>query len=212
MSPLIVTLHSPSPRGTLDLELPAEVSLQNLLPELARVLQLPLTDGAGQPISYQLAHQARGRSLGENETLQSAGIVTGDVLSLVSAVSPSGAVPAGASGGHWGASALLRCASGKVIALDNFGETRLTIGRYDARTGKSPEIDLSEEPDGNTVSRAHALICKQGNEWTLVPLSPRNPTRVGNADLVPGKSWPLKTGDVITLGAVRLVFETARPF
>ena len=226
MTSLIVTLHSPSPRGTLDLELPGEVPLRNLLPELVRVLQLPPADGAGRPITYQLVHQAQRRPLREAETLLGAGIVTGDVLSLVGTAPQMHTAPGGASGGRWGASALhfdwaqykrqgsgqalLRCASGMVIALDNYGKPELTVGRYDARTGKAPDIDLSEEPASNTVSRSHALLRKQGPQWVLVPLSTRNPTRVGKTRLAPQQPRPLKQGDVITLGGVRLVFEVGR--
>jgi len=212
MNTLIITLHSPSPRGALDLELPGDVSLQNLLPELVRALQLPPTDGAGQPIAYQLVHQTRGRPLRETDTLLDAGVGTGDVLSLASTASQIGTAPGSSSSGGLGTSALLRNASGMVIALDNYGKAELTIGRYDTRTGKSPDIDLSEEPSGNTVSRSHALLRKQGHQWVLVPLSTRSTTQVGNTPLVPQQSWPLKSGDVITLGAVRLVFETGRPF
>ena len=211
MSYVIITLQSSLLRGTIDLELPGQVPLQNLLPELVRVLQLPSADGAGQPIAYQLVHQARQRPLRETETLSSTGVVTGDVLSLVSTASQIGVGPGGPSGGGFGTSALLRCESGMVIALDNYGKAELTIGRYDAHTGKSPDIELSEEPSGNTVSRSHALLRKQGNQWILVPLSIRSPTQVGNAPLAPQQPWSLKPGDIITLGGVKLVFEASRP-
>lgn len=82
MSSVIVILNFPGPRGTIDLELSDRVPLRDLIPALVRVLKLPSTDKAGQPITYQLVHQAR-QPLQENETLQSAGIVTGDVLSLM---------------------------------------------------------------------------------------------------------------------------------
>ena len=223
MTLVIITLHSPSPRGTLDLELPGEAPLRNLLPELVRVLQLPPADGAGRPITYQLVHQAQRRPLHEAETLLDARIVTGDVLSLVGAAPQMHAAPGGASTSHWGASALrqggstelaevsgqalLRCASGMVIALDNYGKPELTVGRYDARTGKAPDIDLSQDPAGNTVSRSHALLRKQGPQWILVSLSTRNPTWVGKTRLAPQQPRPLKQGDAITFGGVKFVFD-----
>lgn len=210
MSTLIVTVRSTSPRGTLDLELPGEVPLQNLLPAMVRVLQLPPTDGAGQPIAYQLVHQTRGRPLGATEALLSARVVTGDIVSLVPAAA-IGAMPKGVSRDHRSASALLRCPSGIVIALDNYGKPELTVGRYDARTDDAPDIDLSGEPAGNTVSRSQALLRKQGDQWTVVHLSARNSTWVGNTQLVPQQSWPLKPGDVITFGGVGLVFQRGSP-
>ncbi|RLC73462.1 MAG: hypothetical protein DRJ03_26445 [Chloroflexi bacterium] len=208
MTTIIITLHPPGPGSPLDLELPGDVMLQNLLSELARALKLPLADGAGQAITYQLIHQAWQRQLRETNTLANAGVVTGDILSLVSAASPIGAGAGGVSRGYGAGSALLRSESGMaVFALDNYGKPKLTIGRYDERTGKFPDIDLSEEPDGSTVSRSHALLRKQSNQWVLAPLSAKNLVQVGNASLALQQSWPLKSGDTITLGAVRLVFE-----
>lgn len=208
MSSIIITLQSSLLQRAIDLELPGDVMLQNLLPELARTLKLPLAGSSGQTITYQLVHQAWQRPLRGTDTLANAGVVTGDILSLVSAASPIGAGAGGVSRGYGADSVLLRSESGiAVFALDNYGNPELTIGRYDERTGKSPDIDLSEEPDGSTVSRSHALLRKQGNQWVLTPLSAKNLVQVGNALLAPQQSWPLKSGDVITLGAVRLLFE-----
>jgi pSer/pThr/pTyr-binding forkhead associated (FHA) protein len=97
-----------------------------------------------------------------------------------------------------------------VIALDNYGKPELSLGRYDARTGECPDIDLSEEPAGSTVSRSHALLRKQGSQWTLISLSTKNSTHVGNTRITPHQSRLLKSGDVITLGGAELVFETGR--
>ena len=206
MSSITITLQSSLLQVSIDLELPGEVPLRNLLPELARVLQLPPTDSVGRSITYQLVRQAQGPSLRETDTLQSAGVVTGEILSLAAGVLPARTVPRGAGGSRVGASAMLRCASGKVIALDNYGKPELTLGRYDVRTGKSPDIDLSEEPAGDTVSRSHALLRKQGRQWTLTSLSAKNPTQVGGARLALQQPRPLQSGDVIALGAVKLTF------
>lgn len=207
MTSLIITLNSPGPRGTLDLELPGEVPLRNLLPELTRVLQLPPTDSAGRSITYQLVRQTQGQlPLRETDTLQGTGVVTGEILSLAAGVLPARTAPRGAGGSYAGTLALLHCASGKVIALDNYGKPELTLGRYDVRTGKSPDIDLSGEPAGDTVSRSHALLRKQGSQWMLVALSARNPTQVGGTRLALQQPHLLKSGDVIALGAVKLTF------
>ena len=209
MSSVIITLQSPHLQRAIDLELPGEVPLNNLLPELVRVLQLPDTDGTGQPVVYQLVHQAGGRPLAETMSLLAAGVVTGDVLSLATTVAQIDAVQEVASGAHASASALLRSTSGMVVALDNYGKPELTVGRYDDRTDKSPDIDLSGEPAGNTVSRSQALLRKQGDQWMLVSLSTTNPARIGETVLAPHQERPLKPGDVITFGDVRLIFETS---
>ena len=205
MDTVVVTVQSSLLQRFVDLELPGEVPLQALLPALVNALQLPFAGSAGQPIAYQLYRQPQRSPLPASETLLSAGVVTGDVLALVQI----GAEPGGVSRVQRGSSsALLRSDSGTMIALDNYGKAELTVGRYDAGTGKSPDIDLSEEPDGSTVSRSHALLRKQGNRWMLIPVSTMNATWVGNARLTPQQPWPLKPGDVIVFGAVKLVFET----
>jgi hypothetical protein len=210
MRSVIVTVHSPSHRGTLDLELPAEVPVKSLLPALVGALQLPAVDGRGWPVAYQLVYEAQKRPLYDREMLLDAGVVTGDVLSLSSSAAPMPGASAAASVGHAGTSVVLRCASGAVIALDNFSKRELVIGRYDPRRGQSPDIDLSEEPGGETVSRSHAMLRRQGGQWVLVAVSTKNVTQVGATSLAPGQNWPLKARDVIKLGAVELVFETGR--
>jgi uncharacterized ubiquitin-like protein YukD len=210
MRSVIITLHSPSHRGTLDLELPAEVPVQNLLPALVGALQLPTSDGRGWPIGYQLVYEAQKRALYDREMLMDAGVVTGDVLTLTSSAAPMPGVSTAASAAHPGPSVVLRCASGAVIALDNFGKTELVLGRFDTRRGHAPDIDLSEEPGGETVSRSHALLRRQGGQWTLEAVSTKNVTQVGGTSLVPGQSCPLKSRDVIKLGAVELMFEVGR--
>lgn len=203
MSSIIITLHPPGPSGPLDLELPGDVMLNKLLPELERALKLPLAGSGGRPITYQLIHQARQRTLRETDTLASAGVVTGDILSLASSGAPVG----NASAGPRSASAMLRSESGLVFALDNYGKPELTVGRYDERTGQTPDIDLSDEPSSNTVSRFHALLRKRGAQWLLLSTSPKNTTQVRNTPLVSQQPWPLRPNDTITLGAVKLIFE-----
>ena len=203
MSSIIVTLHIPGPRTPIDLELPDDVPLKKLFPALLSALRLPRTDIAGRPIPYHLTWQSRGRTLHVHKTLHEAGVVTGDILALISQVPPG--IPVGRTGG--GQIASLRTPSGIVILLENYGKTELTIGRYDARTGQHPDIDLSDEADGSTVSRAHALLRKQGNRWTLTPISVKNTTKLGNMSLTPHQAYPLQSGQIITLGAVSYIFE-----
>jgi hypothetical protein len=162
---------------------------------------MPLSDGAGQPIQYRLFHQGRRQWLHASTTLVGAGVVTGDILALTG----SGAAPnvAVSSGGH--SQAVLQGAS-RVIALDNYKETELTLGRYDVRTGESPDVDLSEEPNGNTVSRSHALLRRQGDRWLLESLQTKNPTCINGKSLAPGQRHLLEQNDVITLGGVKLIF------
>jgi len=212
MPPIIITLQTAGPKGTLDLELPDDVPLQNLLPELVRAVGLPAADRAtGHAIDYslELTSSSRPRVLRGHETLSRAGVVTGSALTLRPTTPGAGPQPGmdPLPPGSLRPVATLRGESGRVYGLDSLSKTELTVGRYDARTGQTPDVELSNEPAGETVSRAHALLRKQGPQWVLIPISTRSPSAVDGAGVVPQQVWPLQPGQTITLGQVKLVFE-----
>ncbi len=86
---------------------------------------------------------------------------------------------------------------------------RLTlIGRHDPVTGVHPEIDLSPEEMGKSVSRRHAKIeFRDGQFFLTEEIGTLNNTAVNEAKLETGVMTPLLNGDEITLGAVKLNFE-----
>jgi hypothetical protein len=208
MQPVVITLRTPDIGGAIDLELPGDVEVQQLLPGLLRALQLPKTNQTGSQIIYRLIRERRRRSLRPAETLLDAGVNTGDYLALQSSASP-GQIHRQGRGSHaQRSSTLLRSsASGMIFALDNYSKQDLEIGRYDARTGKYPDIDLSHEPHGNTVSRSHALLRKQGEQWILIPVSIKNSTVVDGNPIPNQQPYPLQPGNIITLGGVELTFK-----
>lgn len=198
MSSVVITLQSPHLQGAIDLELPDDVPMNQLLPKLVESLGL-------SPSHYRLAR--RSRILRDGETLQIAQILTGDILTLTSTQAPRSQAGAGHGVTHYMSSAILTTPSGRVIALDNLGKDELLIGRYDPRSQQVPDIDLGAEPQGNTVSRAHASLQRQGGQWNIKPQATRNPTRIGKQVVSPKELCPLKSGDVITLGDVQLTFS-----
>ncbi|MCX8062534.1 MAG: EsaB/YukD family protein [Anaerolineales bacterium] len=74
-----VTLVLPS-GGTRNAEVPDDVPVKELLPELATSLELPTTGPDGRPISYRLDSKALGRQLQEDETLGEAKVPDNDRL------------------------------------------------------------------------------------------------------------------------------------
>jgi len=74
-----VTLVLPA-GGTRTAEVPDDVPVKELVPELATSLELPTTGPDGRPISYRLDSKALGRELQEEETLQDAGVPNDDRL------------------------------------------------------------------------------------------------------------------------------------
>ena len=85
MSDLPVTLVLPS-GGTRTADVPNDVAVKELLPELTTSLELPVTGPDGRPVSYRLDSKALGRELKEDETLAQAGIPENDRLMMTADV------------------------------------------------------------------------------------------------------------------------------
>ena len=76
-----ITIVLPS-GGTRNAEVPDDVAVKELIPELATTLELPTVGPDGRPISYRLDSKALGRELKEDETLTSAAIPEDDRLMI----------------------------------------------------------------------------------------------------------------------------------
>ncbi|MBN2256250.1 MAG: EsaB/YukD family protein [Anaerolineaceae bacterium] len=85
MSDLSVTVVLPS-GGSRTAEIPDDVVVKELLPELTTSLSLPVTGPDGRPMYYRLDSKALGRELQEDETLSGAGVPEGDRLMMTADV------------------------------------------------------------------------------------------------------------------------------
>jgi len=85
MSDTPVTIILPS-GGSRNAEVPNDVLVKELLPELTTSLELPTTGPDGRPVSYRLDSKALGRELREVETLAQAGVPEGDRLMMTADV------------------------------------------------------------------------------------------------------------------------------
>lgn len=85
MADLPVTLVLPS-GGTRNAEVPDDVEVRELIPELTTSLELPTTGPDGRPMSYRLDSKALGRELSEDETLGDAGVPEEDRLIITADV------------------------------------------------------------------------------------------------------------------------------
>jgi ubiquitin-protein ligase len=81
MSDIDVTLVLPS-GGARAAEVPADVVVKELLPEVTSLLELPTVGPDGRPMTYRLDSKALGRELKEEETLAAAGVPRNDRLVL----------------------------------------------------------------------------------------------------------------------------------
>jgi len=85
MAYLPVTLVLPA-GGSRTAEVPNDVPVRELMPELASSLQLPTTGPDGRPMAYRMDSKALGRELREEETLSAAGVPQNDRLMLTADV------------------------------------------------------------------------------------------------------------------------------
>ncbi|MEN8242321.1 MAG: EsaB/YukD family protein [Chloroflexota bacterium] len=85
MADLPVTLVLPS-GGTRNAEVPDDVEIRELMPELTTSLELPTTGPDGRPMSYRLDSKALGRELREEESLGEAGVPEDDRLIITADV------------------------------------------------------------------------------------------------------------------------------
>ena len=81
MSEIDVALVLPS-GSTRNAEIPDDVPVKELLPELTTTLELPTTGPDGHPTNYRLDSKALGREIQEDETLVDAGVPEGDRLMI----------------------------------------------------------------------------------------------------------------------------------
>ena len=72
--------------GTRTAEVPDDVPVKELLPELVSLLELPTTGPDGRPMSYRVDSKALGRELQEEETLAAAQVPAEDRLMLTADV------------------------------------------------------------------------------------------------------------------------------
>ncbi len=91
MADLTVTIVLPA-GGARTAEVPDDVPMRELLPELVSVLELPTTGPDGRPIGYRVDSKALGRELREGETLKGAKVPADDRLMITADVT-AGAAP-----------------------------------------------------------------------------------------------------------------------
>jgi hypothetical protein len=85
MPDLPVTLVLPS-GGSRNAEVPDDVEVKELIPELTTSLELPTTGPDGRPMGYRMDSKALGRELRDEETLAAAGVPAEDRLVMTADV------------------------------------------------------------------------------------------------------------------------------
>lgn len=189
-----------------DLELPADIPIRTLAPWLAKAIQHAALPQDNEEVKYVLKLLGTRDALEPERTLQSAGVVHGDVLQLMIKRFPK-ALTGSETGRHFAGPGLVS-ATGRVYP---FRASAALVGRVDPRSGVAESIlgvDLTELDSGTSpsVSRRHAQVLRRGEGYLLHDLESTNGTRVNGKDLARGERFQLTHGDVVQFGDVELVF------
>lgn len=85
MSDIKLTLVLPA-GGSQSAQVPDDVPMREVVPELVASLHLPTAGPDGRPMNYRLTSKALGRELHDDETLADAGVLDNDQLTLIADV------------------------------------------------------------------------------------------------------------------------------
>ena len=83
--------------GARNAEVPDDVPMQELLPELVSALELPTVGPDGRPMGYRVDSKALGRELTESETLADADVPEGDRLIITADITAGSSISASPS-------------------------------------------------------------------------------------------------------------------
>src|SRR6185437_8314038 len=81
------------------------------------------------------------------------------------------------------------------------------VGRGNPDGTDAVEVDMTTEAEQTTVSRRHARITRAGGGFEIEDLNSANQTTVNNEQLIPGRHYPLRKGDVVEFGKVKCTFS-----
>jgi len=188
---VIINVTNLSNNDNFDLEVPAEITLKQLFSLIAKALKWKEHD----PELSIIREKWSNNPLPLNETLASLNLWDGTslifepVFQFISNIKIF------------------------LVSIDSKRKYEIVqdfyyIGRS-SKHSKNPDnfIDLGAEKLGKTVSRLHAILRFQQNNWFLQPLSnTKNPTIHNGKILPPEKSVILQNEDIIQIGGVRLKF------
>jgi pSer/pThr/pTyr-binding forkhead associated (FHA) protein len=93
--------------------------------------------------------------------------------------------------------------SGEVIPLS--GQKEITIGRYSEGQPIIPDIDLAQyKAFESGVSRMHASLRVVDDQVMAIDLGSANGTRINGMKIEPHTPYPLRHGDILTLGKFKI--------
>ncbi len=96
---------------------------------------------------------------------------------------------------------------GLELPLD-FSKGEVLVGRADPVSRVFPDVDLTAHGGYEAgVSRRHCRLFRQGEQFFVEDLASTNGTRVNGQVIPPNQPRPIKDGDILELGLLRLTFK-----
>lgn len=93
--------------------------------------------------------------------------------------------------------------SGQIIPVSE--RTEFTLGRVSENQPIMPDVDLSSfKAFENGVSRLHAVIRNNAGSIVVMDLGSSNGTYINGTRIVPNIEQPLRHGDIIALGKLKM--------
>lgn len=224
-----VTLRGPHAREEIELEMPGDVEIRELMPDILKALGWPEVGSAGSLI-YRLFSES-GEGLDDSQTLEGLGVQNSDVISIRPGDEPESPEHLGQEvtvekhAEEGSARQLPQRSAGQPMGSQSPGLTAppyestiidepclvsskgivFVIGQGPAMIGRpgkgsKPAVDLTELDAGIVSSRNHAEIRLDGGEYILHVRETTNGTLVNGVDLEAGDSRVLRHGDRIQFG------------
>ena len=214
-----ITLRTANSNEETDMEVPSDRPVAEILPEILKILNWPLTDENGEPLYYALTDDARVQ-ISSDKTFPEAGVDNFEIVHVIldetqkqrildeRKSAPAERIP-GANKAEDQEGTLekpvpflpqiigpcLLSSSGMMFMI---GELPALIGRKSA--GNTPQIDLTELDKQLKSSRAHAEIIRQDDHYGIHVLKPKNGMLINGMPVYPDAVSPLKDGDVLQFG------------
>lgn len=214
-----ITLRTANSNEETDMEVPSDRPVAEVLPEILKILNWPLTDENGEPLYYALTDDARVQ-IPSDKTFPEADVDNFEIVHVIldetqkqrildkRKSAPAERIP-GTARADENDGALskpvpfmppiigpcLLSASGMMFMI---GGLPALIGRKSS--GTVPQVDLTELDKQLKSSRSHAEIVRQDDHYALHVLKPKNGMMVNGNALDPNAVFPLKDGDILQFG------------
>lgn len=178
MTDVFVTIHY-SVDKQVDLTLPWEVPVKNIIPGILAALGLMVIPN--HRLMLAVRREDGFRQIGDMDTLADARVLVGDQLELYA----------------WRKAYLISERGDQFWLKENLS----TIGR--SIPDQPADIDLTTLDIHKLVSRQHARIKHNHNQYAIKDLNSRNGVLVNGNPLPPGEYQLLQEGDLIYFGGER---------